>query len=182
MKLMNHAYLTASAVIVSLSLLACADEVKPPKTSASVSRQRDVSSSNTTQRDTKSDHDGSGAIVVESEIARLCALPTTHFAFDSSNILVDTSTALDALVACLSTGALSGRGLNIVGHADPRGELEYNFALGQRRAGSVGAYLTKHGVREDRITTSSRGELDADGIDAASWADDRNVAIFLAAR
>ncbi len=42
-------------------------------------------------------------------------------------------------------------------HTDPRGEAEYNLALGQRRAGSVAAYLGSRRVGAAQLTLS-RGQ------------------------
>lgn len=78
-------------------------------------------------------------------------------------------------------GSGSGKDDLIVGHADPRGEVDYNFALGQGRAGTVEAYVVGRGLKSDRVESSSRGELDATGHDAKSWALDRNVAISILA-
>jgi len=93
----------------------------------------------------------------------------------------DAAAALDALAACFSEGgAAAGEGMRLVGHADPRGTEEYNMALGQRRAGSVAGYLSGKGLGDDKLETSSRGEMDATGTDEATWAEDRKVMIFLA--
>jgi peptidoglycan-associated lipoprotein len=47
------------------------------------------------------------------------------------------------------------------GHCDWRGTTEYNMALGDRRAGSVTAYLEQLGISPDRLETVSKGDLDA---------------------
>lgn len=39
----------------------------------------------------------------------------------------------------MTTGSLKGRSLRLVGRADPRGEVEYNFVLGESHAGNIGA-------------------------------------------
>ena len=46
----------------------------------------------------------------------------------------------------------------IEGHADERGEIEYNLALGEKRAISVKRYLVDFGISPDRISTISYGE------------------------
>lgn len=123
----------------------------------------------------------SGSIHVDDRIVKACGdLPTAHFAFDSSAITGDAAAALDAVARCFVSGPLKGRGLRLVGHTDPRGETEYNFALGHQRAHSVSSYLTSKGLEHARIATSSRGEIEATGTDDAGWARDRKVEIFLA--
>ena len=63
----------------------------------------------------------------------------------------------------------------LTGHCDPRGEYEFNMALGAERAENVKVMLTSLGVSGAHVTTSSRGKLDATGTDERSWAKDRRV-------
>ena len=100
----------------------------------------------------------------------------------SHNAIIDLNRAgvLDALARCFITGPLKGKGMKLVGHADPRGELEYNLGLGQRRAGSISGFLAKKGVEQGKMATSSKGEFEASGTDEDSWARDRRVEILLA--
>jgi peptidoglycan-associated lipoprotein len=123
---------------------------------------------------------GRSAIVIDEKLAALCDMPAAYFDFDSSALSDVARSALDTLASCFTIGPARGKAMSIVGHADPRGELEYNFALGQRRAGAVVEHLVARGVGELRIESSSRGELDADGFDEVSWARDRKVEISLA--
>ena len=51
--------------------------------------------------------------------------------------------------------------LVLEGRCDHRGTTEYNLALGDRRANSVMKYLIQLGVDGERISTLSRGDLDA---------------------
>ena len=44
------------------------------------------------------------------------------------------------------------------GHADERGTVEYNLALGQKRAGSARAYLDTMGVANERLQAMSYGK------------------------
>lgn len=48
--------------------------------------------------------------------------------------------------------------VRIEGHADERGETEYNLALGDKRAKSVEKYLEDMGVKNVRLSTISYGE------------------------
>lgn len=48
--------------------------------------------------------------------------------------------------------------VEIEGHCDSRGTIEYNLALGAKRANAVRDYLTSLGVAGDRITTISYGK------------------------
>jgi peptidoglycan-associated lipoprotein len=122
----------------------------------------------------------SGSVHIDDKILKACGdLPTARFAFDSVDVAGDAAAALDALGRCFVSGPLKGKSMRLVGHADPRGETGYNFALGQKRAGSVGEYLTKKGLEQGRINTTSKGEMEATGTDDEGWARDRKVEIFL---
>jgi peptidoglycan-associated lipoprotein len=120
------------------------------------------------------------SIAISSELAKLCDIPTALFPFDSAAVSKEARAALDALATCFTSGKAKDKGMRVVGHADERGEEQYNFGLGQRRAGAVEAYVVKRGVKDDRVESSSRGELDATGQDDSGWAKDRRVAIYLA--
>ncbi len=48
--------------------------------------------------------------------------------------------------------------LALDGHADERGTVEYNLALGQKRAASARSYLDSMGVVRDRLQAKSYGE------------------------
>jgi peptidoglycan-associated lipoprotein len=126
------------------------------------------------------DSPDAGNLRISSEITKACGdLPSAHFDFNSSELSPDASKAFRALATCFTTGPLKGRTLRLVGHADNRGELVHNFALGQQRAGSAASGLVKFGMDSAKIETSSRGELEATGTNEAGWAADRRVDAFL---
>jgi peptidoglycan-associated lipoprotein len=52
----------------------------------------------------------------------------------------------------------TGSKIEIEGHCDDRGTVEYNLALGAKRAKSIRDYLASLGVPSDRLTTISYGE------------------------
>jgi peptidoglycan-associated lipoprotein len=67
----------------------------------------------------------------------------------------------------------------IEGHTDERGTIEYNIALGERRAESVQAFLLGLGVAASRMSTVSYGKekpIDP-GHNEAAWAKNRRVHI-----
>jgi peptidoglycan-associated lipoprotein len=163
------------ALAGSLSLGACKNkdepETTPPVTTAPAGEE------------TKPDDDPNKAQVhVDAKVRELCGIEAdqANFDFDSAKLSKGAQTVLDAIAVCFLTGPGKEENLNMVGHADPRGTEEYNFALGQKRAGSVAKYLDRKGLREPRVETSSRGELDATGTDEVSWVADRSVDILLA--
>lgn len=125
----------------------------------------------------------SPGLAVSSEIARACHLQaqraTPEFAFDSTDIVAEDKELLGALAKCMAEGALRGKNVELTGRTDPRGEAEYNMSLGETRADSVRRYLHDLGVASTRLRATSRGEIDASGVDESSWAHDRRVDIDL---
>lgn len=122
-----------------------------------------------------------GVVHIEDRIVKACGdIPTMHFGFDSADIDNDAANSLVALARCFTTGALAGRGMKLIGHTDMRGETEYNFGLGQKRAGSVAEFLAKKGMEKDHVSTTSHGEITATGLDDEGWAQDRYVEVLLA--
>jgi peptidoglycan-associated lipoprotein len=65
--------------------------------------------------------------------------------------------------------------VTIEGHADERGSLEYNQALGQRRAESAKTYLVNLGLSGAMFRTVSFGEERpiAQGSNESAWAQNR---------
>ena len=121
------------------------------------------------------------AISIDDAILKACGIeaPKAHFAFDSANVQNQDTSTLEKVARCFTSGPLKGRMLKVVGHADPRGETEYNFVLGNSRADAVGGFLRGKGMDNAKIATSSRGELDANGVDESGWARDRRVDLLL---
>ncbi len=67
--------------------------------------------------------------------------------------------------------------LVVEGHCDERGTVEYNLALGQKRADEAAKYLTDMGIQKDRIKTISYGkEMPLDkASNEAAWAKNRRA-------
>ncbi|MEO6576958.1 MAG: OmpA family protein [Polyangiaceae bacterium] len=127
----------------------------------------------------------SRSIVVSDDIARACNIDfnsadrAPKFDFDKASLSPQDRDLLTQIAKCLTTGPLQGRSTKLVGRADPRGEGEYNMALGEHRAGSALAFLSQLGVAKAKMTETSRGKLDATGTDEATWRLDRRVDILL---
>lgn len=70
-----------------------------------------------------------------------------------------------------------GKKVLIEGHCDERGTIEYNLALGQKRAEAAKAYLIKLGVNPEVLETISYGkERPFDpGHNAKAWAKNRRA-------
>jgi peptidoglycan-associated lipoprotein len=96
-----------------------------------------------------------------------------HFDFDRSELRDDARSTLDAKIPLLM--ANPDVTIRVAGHTDERGSVEYNIALGQRRAATAKRYLTERGVAANRIETVSFGEGRpvSDGHDEDAWAQNR---------
>jgi peptidoglycan-associated lipoprotein len=122
-----------------------------------------------------------GVVDIAPDIRKACGISEAdaHFPFDSASLIQSEHPVLQQLATCFVSGPLAGRGMRLVGHADPRGGSDYNMVLGGSRADTVKAFLTLRGVPDAHIATTSRGELDARGTDERTWAEDRRVDVLL---
>ena len=84
------------------------------------------------------------------------SLQDIHFAYDSFD-LDETARGILRRNADWLIENSTAR-VEIEGHCDERGTIEYNVALGARRAGSAKSYLVALGVDPTHITTISYGE------------------------
>ena len=123
----------------------------------------------------------SGGVQIAPEILTACGIPgdQAFFRFDSSRLEKRDIKPLNDVAVCFTSGALKGRAIKLVGHADPRGSAGYNMTLGQARADSVQKYLVDKGMTESNVTSTSRGAMDATGTDESGWAHDRRVDVML---
>jgi peptidoglycan-associated lipoprotein len=159
----------------------CGSDQKPePKTAAAQTTQAAPKKGDDTMPPPPNSPTAS-AITIDDAILKACGIeaPKAHFAFDSANVQSQDTGTLERVAKCFTSGPLKGRTLKVVGHADPRGETEYNFVLGNSRADAVGGFLRSKGMDNAKIATSSRGELDATGTDESGWARDRRVDLLL---
>ena len=87
----------------------------------------------------------------------MMSLSTIYFNYDRSNVREDQRPALDENAQKLREYQPEDM-VVVEGHADERGTIEYNLALGERRAQAVKTYLVDAGVADGRIETVSFGE------------------------
>jgi peptidoglycan-associated lipoprotein len=83
-------------------------------------------------------------------------LKDVHFAYDSYELDGEARDVLAANAEWLKDNSRART--EIEGHCDERGTVEYNLALGARRAKAVKDYLTTLGISGDRLSTISYGE------------------------
>jgi peptidoglycan-associated lipoprotein len=83
-------------------------------------------------------------------------LKDVHFGYDAYELDANARDVLAANAEWLKENP--GTRTEIEGHCDERGTIEYNLALGARRAKAAKDYLVSLGVSPDRLSTISYGE------------------------
>jgi peptidoglycan-associated lipoprotein len=157
-------------IIVGLSLAACGcfeqkmrGEAAPP---AAPQQQTVVAPAQKEEIVVKKEEAPAAPVVVEVGMAPI------YFAYDKYNIRPGDATILNKDYAWIQ--AHPGK-VRIEGNCDERGTVEYNLALGQKRADAAKAYLVKLGADPKNLETVSYGKekpVDA-GHNEAAWAKNR---------
>ena len=176
---MVNQHILSGILLVSL-VAACSKEAPPPATP--IAGNSDVAQAGQANAVAPQASANSANIRISDRIREACGLQDTeaYFSFDSAKISKNADQVLSALARCFTTGPLKGESMRLVGHADPRGDSEYNLVLGGQRADEVSSYLGRKGVALAKRSTSSRGEMDASGADESGWSKDRRVDVMLA--
>jgi peptidoglycan-associated lipoprotein len=110
------------------------------------------------------------------------ALRDINFEFDQYGLTDEAKATLDQLGQALKANPQFV--VTVEGHADERGTVEYNLALGEQRAQAAKAYLVALGIDASRIDTVSYGEqrpLDAAN-DELAWAINRRAHFLVRTR
>lgn len=188
---MKRNLLVLSAIIIGLTIAGCKPKqiVKDDMGAASDAQKgaEVVPDDIKTSEDVKSEDLGSsgkagGKYVslspgdgLTKEAEELGKLYTVHFEYDKYNVRDEDKPLLGKNAKWL--GINPNVRIQIEGHADERGETEYNLALGDKRAKSVEKYLNDLGIPNDRISTVSFGEeKPADtGHDEGAWSKNRRA-------
>lgn len=137
----SRRYQLLTTVFASLAIVfasGCAKKTKPEEPVAATT--------------TNADENATG----DSDSGKAMGLQTIHFPFDSFTIDSEDKSLLDANAEILKSHPSVK--IQIEGHCDQRGGIQYNIALGEKRANSVKNYLTDDGIGADRITTISFGK------------------------
>jgi len=119
---------------------------------------------------------------IEGEVFESKLLKDIHFDFDKYNIRPGDAEILKENSALLKKYPKVK--VQIEGHCDERGTIEYNLALGERRANSTKKYLLSLGIPAERISTISYGEerpLDS-GHNEEAWGNNRRAHFIVVAK
>jgi peptidoglycan-associated lipoprotein len=104
-----------------------------------------------------------------------------HFEFDRSRITPEAEQVLRRKLPILRNSP--DVRIRLEGHTDERGSVEYNQALGMRRAQSVLDWMAQNGVPAARFQTTSYGEERplVNRSDETAWAQNRRVEFIITA-
>ncbi len=119
---------------------------------------------------------------IEGEVFESKLLKDIHFDFDKYDIRrVDEAILKENAVFLKNNPKMK---IQIEGHCDERGTVEYNLALGERRASNTKKFLVFLGIPSDRISTISYGkERPFDrGHHEEAWAINRRAHIVVLSR
>lgn len=117
----------------------------------------------------------SGDVLSPEQELALLNEKVVYFAYDDSNLSASDERILNAHAKYMLDNPSTA--MRIKGHTDERGSREYNIALGERRANSVGRFLETKGVPSNRITTISYGKEQPVNLESneAAWAQNRRA-------
>jgi peptidoglycan-associated lipoprotein len=109
----------------------------------------------------------------DSDSGKAGALKSVYFGFNSATLTSDTRNRLARNAEFLKGN--SSVEVQVEGHCDERGGVQYNLALGERRAKVVKNYLVSLGVSSSRISTISFGKERpiSFGHDESAWGENR---------
>jgi len=110
----------------------------------------------TTPRDTPPPPPPPPPVQTEDDSATRMALTDAFFDFDEAALRDDAKSALENNAKMMEKNG----SMNVIieGHCDERGSVEYNLALGERRAKAAKEFLVSYGIPAGRMTTISYGK------------------------
>ncbi len=141
---------------------------------------------NNSQDSLSADNAGNQGLTLElkgsSDEGSAGGLQTVYFGFDSSSLDSSTQDSLRANAEFLKTNASVD--VQVEGHCDERGGIQYNLALGERRAKAVRDYLVAQGVASRRVTIISYGKEkpSAFGHEEGAWSKNRRANFVVTAK
>jgi peptidoglycan-associated lipoprotein len=91
-----------------------------------------------------------------SDSGKINGLQSINFEYDRASLSADAKQKIQGNAEWLKSK--SGVSMQIEGHCDTRGSIEYNLSLGERRAQAVKNYMTSLGVSAQRLTIISYGK------------------------
>lgn len=155
-------------ILATLTLTSCASNKK---------KTEGVDNSNVDSTSLDNNGINTGAMSLElngdSDSNRAGALKTVYFDYSSAALTGSTRDTLNGNVTYLK--ANPSVKVQIEGHCDERGSVQFNLALGEKRAKSVKEYLLSQGIASNRLSIISLGKEKpvSFGHDEESWSKNR---------
>ena len=159
--------LKALTLLLTLSLVFTVSSCGSSKKKSATGDDVSVSSSDMVASDVDRE------LNADSDSGKTGPLQTVNFAYNSASLSSDTKSKLRAAATFLKSA--SSVEVQVEGHCDERGGVQYNLALGERRAKAVRNYLVALGVSGSRVSTISFGKERpvAFGHDESAWSQNR---------
>lgn len=157
-------------LVASLAIVGCSKKQTVDNTDASAGSSAPV---------TDSDINNSAA---DSDSGNAMGIQTIHFPYDSFEITGENKEILKNNIKILKDNPTVN--VQIEGHCDDRGGIQYNLALGEKRANAVKSRITAGGIAGSRVTTISMGKDHpvAQGSDEETWAKNRRANFVITAK
>lgn len=137
-------------LILAMAFLAACPKAKKPEELPPES-VTNVPAEDTTIQSKDMGYDPAG-----SDSGAISGLYTIYFDYDKASLTAEGRSAAQKNADWLKNNPNAN--LQIEGHCDRHGSIEYNLALGERRAKTVKSYMMNLGVASNRLTTISYGK------------------------
>jgi peptidoglycan-associated lipoprotein len=113
--------------------------------------------------------------ITDSDSGNAMGLQTIHFPYDSFELVGENRDILKSNIQILKDNPTLA--IQIEGHCDERGGIQYNLALGEKRANAVKQQVLAGGIAGSRVTTISMGKEKpiAMGSGEEAWAKNRRA-------
>lgn len=102
------------------------------------------------------------SLEIGTDYASVPDMPAVRFGYMKADLSPEARATLKQnatlLKAVLKASPGAGLQIRVEGHCDDRGTLEYNLALGQRRANALRDYYQSFGIPKNAVKTVSYGE------------------------
>jgi peptidoglycan-associated lipoprotein len=139
------------AALAMLSMVACAKKHKPDaEVAANATPPSGISDTDIQGKDLSS------SLEATSDSGKINGLYTLNFEYDKSSLNADARSKAAKDAQFLKEHP--SQNVQIEGHCDRHGSIEYNLALGERRANTVKKYLVNLGAEGSKLSTISYGK------------------------
>lgn len=167
---MIRSYFVRAIAVAGLTVLLAASCAKPKQPDAEGAATGEGAPQAPVINDSEIQYDPQG-----SDSGKISGLNSIHFEYDQARLTAEARKALAGNAEWIKSNP--NVTIQIEGHTDERGSVEYNLSLGERRAKSVKTYLEGLGIEPKRMTIISYGEEKpiATGDSEAAWSKNRRA-------